>query len=686
MKVDKMLGNEYEGLSLCIAQNEFTASNKQKIKRLFDVQDLDGRYVLTPFKKDPMAAPWFENRDTLYDNVIHPANEAGIWYWYAEDDKRPEYYGKDFIKNCEKTYTYPIEVIQLPGIKSEQTAITQMKRGIPLNNHLCDKYLFAWETNGHYDGILCEKAMLSLDKDNNLLALNEDTTFVYVYSNFPETDILSLPMEKRAFFRYTDLKDSDCKTVVIRNVETIIKGLFLKYITRKNLQIDGFSRADYQKVKEIIGSIPFHSLVADLVSELKCTQEEARAYIHNAMDQLLSVLDGEDIPDQILMDLIVRNQKLYDTCLAHSTEIFNEQQSKIQKEIEQGHNELGRLYEQIKSAEMDYDIQQKNLEKVRSDIQKEKDFGDEVEKQVATKIENARQHAAEFVSEFVFHTGPQPNPVKEEKSQDHLLYVPGVQAEAGLIKQIDSKDSAVRVLRKNLKMLIDESRTAMSQFLFAAYCYRTPVILAGPGSTSIAEKLAISFTGSTAGKIDCSGKYSSYFLSQLEELPEPILIFNNFLQAGWIEQIPEFLQQTKKYCICTSSMKEPLSFETAGLFNYMVPVFTENIVNPFYLENKTEDHCIYGFCSEETEKVAYELDEGYDDSLRTLGMSVFAAFQNTALFNMAGFYQEEGRKDLYKLGYYPYAYVNNRMDKLREILDEDQSVLEKDEILEYIGL
>jgi hypothetical protein len=156
-------------------------------------------------------------------------------------------------------------------------------------------------------------------------------------------------------------------------------------------------------------------------------------------------------------------------------------------------------------------------------------------------------------------------------------YNVGVEEDDSICK--DWEDTIV-ILKENLRIAGVGERwlRPLSAYLYSAYINQVDLLLAGPNGEEIANAFSIAVSGNQASKIVCAGKMSSQAVQLANDSSASVVTVENPFHPDWISHIPHYSRQPKikkQMHIWVHPFMEDLSLEPAGLYNYVLPVFTE---------------------------------------------------------------------------------------------------------------
>lgn len=611
----------------------------------------------------------FENRTTLYDkfNLDSEDNELAFWSWKAtENIKDPD---KDYVQNLEKLNDfYPIEVYKLIGAYNEADILERLKRGIPVGNHKCRKILFS----GVEDvGLLCDTHK-DLEITSEFYKLKPDTTFLISVSGF-KADIVEFEKGERCVYRYTEIDSLNPRERLVRDPLDVVKSCVQENFGWKAAKESQWSKKEWQTAINLLKSISQTDVSRDIAEKLKCSEQDAEKYFSDFTDYVYNYMNGRDITDDIILSLLDRNDELR----TRFSEIFKEEWgANYQSEYSEANQKLEKLNLQFIETENQKKQLEDKVQALKNEIDtledqkaKKEKLAQDVEQKIKDKISAAKKDASDFISQMALY-GQGPYIQNENTSND--LAIQSGQCN-GDVEQLSSLDSALECIEDNLDFIEDKRiYPEISAFLLAAYVKHQSILFAGPHGDMIADALSSAVTGKTTGKVMCDGKYDARVWKKLNDCTDQVVLMRNILKPDWIDNLPDFLQSTPKYCFCTCPIKENLLLEPKGLYDYVLPIFTDGFV-------KEPDRSLdwyFGIYKQKSDKKETSNKER-DRNLRKFRINEYSYKRWSSLLSLAEKYglTSFGR---YLFAYYPYAYLTGQIEQLKEMMDEDTHLQDED--------
>lgn len=244
----------------------------------------------------------------------------------------------------------------------------------------------------------------------------------------------------------------------------------------------------------------------------------------------------------------------------------------------------------LKSLQDKVSTAQKALDKINGEIEEQQKLAGDIEKKVLQKIADSRKNVAEFISNMAF-TAPfyteSRNVVieKAESSQDmpikasrEEIYISGERLAEDSLDHYSKWDDALMLIEEELASAgVDpKMRAGLAAFLFCAWKNNVWVLLAGPNAIDIVDAFSSAIMGKLADKIECEGTYMKVDIPT--SLSGQIIAVKNVFQGNWIDHIAD-LADDSNYYFFINPFAEDLSIEPKGLYNYMIPVFTDLVVS-----------------------------------------------------------------------------------------------------------
>ena len=157
-------------------------------------------------------------------------------------------------------------------------------------------------------------------------------------------------------------------------------------------------------------------------------------------------------------------------------------------------------------------------------------------------------------------------------------------------------DKVITVLEKNLSEagVIDNSKLAccygLAVFLCANYILRQPVLLTGPNVKDICVAMSYAFDDGRYGVLNCTGEFNQAAVEQIGSNGEHIVFVNNLITSNWVNHIQDILKNNEIFFIVGHPFKEDLQVEPSSLFNFLLPILIEPIVDDIPYQRYTNSH------------------------------------------------------------------------------------------------
>ena len=343
------------------------------------------------------------------------------------------------------------------------------------------------------------------------------------------------------------------------------------------------------------------------------TLEEAEAHVKSFIDNIQQYLDASDLDTQVIESIIESHEGLRKK--AEEIAAYNwykenaEAVARAKEEIDSYRDETEKEKSKLDSVHRELSAAQETLVKIQQDILEKEQLADEVEQKVANRISAAQKDAAEFIASMAFNmplytqTSVSSNEAVAgiaETVKDNTfngIYYCGNLLDEETIDHYDTWNDVLITLEDELVSAgVDKKLSGgLAAFLYCAWKNRVPVLLAGPNTTDIADALSSAVVGKTADRIECSGNYTH--INVPNGADGRVITVKNMFQGNWIDHITDLVDE-KNYYIFVNPFTDDLAIEPKGLYNYMIPVFTDLLVSDkashqYYGGKANEDYVDY---------------------------------------------------------------------------------------------
>lgn len=584
-----------ERMSVCMVVEH---NEEIRLHRLADINDEN---QIIPFIPDSNLPKIFENRNLLYKkDGSEQIGYIGVWNWMATSSSlsSESEYIKDYIESWYRAEYELIEVVIISENKSLEFVIEEIKRGRTLEFLSPQIFFCVHVANGNYEGVLCQER--DLKKEGEIYRLKENVFSLPKYTIFSE-DIVRL--EDRSFYKTFHMGEPERK-IIIKNEAEVIKDILLHRASWSFMKQHGISRKDWQQFKGILGGLPDNSLYQEVANRCECSEERAEQYVTDFIVNANQFIDGQDVGSELLHIVIENNEELKKRC----EEIISQKwKNEYEKEINQAKEEFQIIRnqtnsevserEKIKEAidreilhkkeilcEIEKDIETANKEctRLENEIKEYETLGDEVEKKIAKRMEDAKKNVADFICEMAFCTPIQTSQAIEMlgKSEISNIYTVGMESQDEL-DVLERWQYVIDILQEELHEagIADDFLRDFAIYLYAAYRMKMPILLAGPCGSNIANAFSMTLYGKTAGVFECNNEYRADEVQKMLNSDDEIVIIKNPFNAMWVNNIMDLLLPAKKQYFLVVPYTEDLLIEPNGLINYMMPILTEMFVD-----------------------------------------------------------------------------------------------------------
>lgn len=570
--------------SLC---KEISQSHKNKhvikLQRLADI-DKNGRIVNLYAENTP-------ERDILYYNSAGGFSEGmiGIWNWNQEPNR---WAGKsDFVtSNFNKTYS-PVEIIILPECNSDKQLIRFLYEGIAHElAETINRVLFVYPKGFHqYSGVLCTRKQLNEMHGRCIL---QNKFFKLPVYDVGDTEIFST--EEHMFYRRLYLGIPE-RLLSAGNVMETIKELLLERVSWSKMKWKGFTKAEYKEVHAFIEGLQTDDFIQGVMERCDCSDvAEASELIDKFKRNAEGYINQTNLESEIVEDVVRRNEDLLEIGYKSVEEEWRTshagEMNKLKNELNKVRDTIADEKQNLSSMQKKYDNLKRESNKITTDIKRQQLLADTVEQQVKQRITSIQENAASFLTDMMFQIPLYQNSYKNisessnkrmpEKIQNNY-FVKGTLIPTLKGEFISDDEACIELLKENLieAGVIRDISKALATYLYVAHLLHIPLILTGPGSTDIANAMAITFTGRTADQLTFTGEVYEHSINCcLQDDGEFTTIINPF-NTNWAYKLPELLRNPSKYFVLATPYPEELQIEPASLYNLALPVLTDVLVD-----------------------------------------------------------------------------------------------------------
>ena len=407
--------------------------------------------------------------------------------------------------------------------------------------------------------------------------------------------------------------------------------------------------------KDFIDAIPVDDITCKIEAVCRCSKPAAKELLDEFLNIVWKYIDGDSLEDEIIHSALSANTELQEKAKELIRQDWEKENEKLLTEAQQ---KLDLLHAELKSAAEDLGKAQEAFNKTKaederlSDIIAEKEkLADGVEKAIAERIQKARENAADFIASMAF-VGGQPVQIVGTTTPT------SVDAASGL-------DTAVYRTFPEFAHL-DELEAHHSW----ADVINTAVFeLAGPNAIDIAQAFCAAVTAHKHGTLCCEGGYVHQVIEQIGDDGEDIVIINNLLAGSWMNRLPEILSQKDIFYIATHPYVEDIQVEPKSLYGFMLPLFTESLV-----DKKATGNYYGGYFADDFKP--YSAEKGTRKDLTVLSKFALSSLVrskiNSLVATMHNIYPSATADDDFLFFIFPIAYASMEINELIEVIADPQ--------------
>lgn len=552
-----------ERISLCRVLKTKDKDDKDKLWLIRKADIEDG--ILKEFR--PVKGnKSFDKRDRLFWNDGPDINGTfGIWRWSAVPNQSD--YTKDYVEANYAEDLQAVEIIRIPLIMTIEK-LSEIMTGSRLDIAPVSKRFLLCPQNVasiKYRGLLCSAQDFSAD--GGKFRLKKTVTSLPLYS-FSLDDTINI--DGKIFYMSLECGEP-VRMVLMKNPIEIVQDVIRQRLSWQKVKPSGIFNNDWKKIRDLITGMPVNSIYHEIQSACLCTEEEARDYVNSFLAQAEKYIDDEDC-EGIISTILENCPRLR----AKTEAIISESWHEAHKEkIDKAETKIEILISELETKKNELLTAEKRLEELQKRIQSQEQLAEEVCVKVRERISDARKDAANFIAEIAFMS-----PNSENLSYAPIFYLPGKDCASDDTDCINDWQEAIETLSGELHEAgVDRKyNRAFAAFLYSAYINRVPILMAGPNGEDIADAFSVSLFGKTVGAADCSVSYFQGFEHKITTSNDDVFLVKHVFTSEWITHIPDF-QKLGRYHFIVHPFAEDLVIEPKSLFTYILPIFTELIID-----------------------------------------------------------------------------------------------------------
>ena len=483
---------------------------------------------------------------------------------------------QDYIVSEFQAGQVPTEIIIVPDCDSTDDLKERLTQGIE-NGPQGERALFAFPVDGKYTGFLCRTQDFSFQNRRTIL---KPTVAKLPLYEFSDQEIVKFG---HSWFYYRISLGVPQAVFPIIDPFQAVKDAVLRRVPWSRMKT-WFSRKDTQKIQDLLREMPAEGIYQEIADTCACSADEARSYVDSFIQQAETYLQQEDIESDVLLLALERSPALLEKCQELIEEEWRRRHS---QQIEEAEAELSHVSRDTQAQREQYEQlagQQKQLqtrlEHITAELAEKEQLASDVEEKVSQRIDAAKKSAADFICEMAF-SQPSITAHSTYSSEDHYLFQPGIPLNSKTLVENGTWEDLLDTIMTELEEagVSSEYSLAFAAYLYAAYHARIPLLLAGPNGRDIADALSAAVSGETASVLYCGGVFSQSAVEECIGSNGQITVAVDALSAGWVNHIAELSAMQGKLLIVAHPFAEDLLIEPRSLYNYVLPVLTELVVD-----------------------------------------------------------------------------------------------------------
>ena len=665
--------NTDEIISLCGVISDF---NGQKwLIRYADLNN-NGHYYI--FRRNEDIPPYFMNRDKIFYKD-GPSNDGfyGIWTWSAVPNENDP--SKDYILSRYNTEIDAIEIVTITQSTNLDGIVSLLKKGIEYQPHSRRVMFSIYTSKREYMGILCTTK--ELNTVNGRTTISGDCIVVPVYE-FTGDDIIRL--NNGLFFYRNAFAGLPSKLYHLKSPLDIVKNIVFSSISWNAYKTRTVTRAEYRTFKDFIDAIPVDDITHKIGIACRCSNPAAKELLDKFLNIVWKYVDGDSLEDEIVRSTISANTELQEKTKALIRKDWEAENESLLTEARQ---ELDLLRAELKSATENLNEVQEAFNKTKAEderlsgiIAEKENLASNVEKAVTERIQKARENVANFIANMAFVSGQQvqvvetatPAPVNATLESDMATYCTYPEFEN--LDDLEVHHSWADVINTATFELAEagvaeQHRRGLAAFLCAAYIEKQPLLLVGPNTIDITQAFSAAVTAQKYGMLCCQGVYAHQAIEKMGADGEDIIVINNLLASSWMNRLPEILSKKDIFYVATHPYTEDIQVEPKSLYGFMLPLFTE-----FLVDKKATGKYYGGYFSDDFK--SYSTEKGTRRKLAVLSRFALSPLVrnriNSLVATMHDIYPTTSTDDDFLFCIFPITYASMAINELAETIADPQ--------------
>ena len=475
---------EYDHVSVCMVIHD--QQGRTRLSRLADI--VNGEII--PFTRDDTKPKRFDNRDRLFwRDGPSEDNSIGIWAWKAVPNMSDP--STDYVISTFQEKLHVIEVVEPPHCKSIADVSAMLIENHQIKTESAKVLYVCANNDGTADGLLCSTDQFEQSSDSKKL---KSSVFMLPHYTIRISDVISVAGMRILKHFHLGIPQSVFR---VRSPYALIKKMVLERSTWAIMRVHGLAKKDAQFFRNFIKELPVETLVQELSDEYSCSLEDAQKYVNEFISHADSYLSENDLDGEILIAALERNGHLLAKCKDELTRDWEKENEEI---IQHANAELHMIEEkqieqreELERIQTDHEKAEAEIKAFREELSKKEKLAEEVSERVSSRIQEARENAAQFISEMAFVSPMQQNTIKgnDKCTGIYRTHIVGSYLEED---DIDDLYSFEEELAENLEKegYNEKSAIEMAQGIAYCICKRIPIVV-GENADCIANCIAAMF-------------------------------------------------------------------------------------------------------------------------------------------------------------------------------------------------
>lgn len=702
------MNEQVEFISLC---NVWVDSyDKIWLGRLADIHN--GK-LETPYIDEDLPKQ-FGNRDRLYwSNGPKEDGSIGVWRWTATP--RDTDFMKDYITSDFQQKLRPARVVIVKHIHSTNELLDKIVSGISTHKYSCD-IMFSYESEPQkYTGVLVKYDQLLWD---STIHLKEDVFNLPIY-HFDEAEVYTVKSSLR-FMRSLPIEPSD-EYISVGSKDNLLKQLLLKKITRPLFkEVIGGTKADWKNCKIIVESVCDATFYEEVATLAKCSLEQATQLVENFVDRANNIFSIGDIDSEILSQLVLKNDALRSHC---ENIVDSRWRNQHKQEISTAEAEIAQIHQKASDAvrEAEQQLQsltqekhavedeksailaeiassQQKLDGLLKEIERYEALGNDTVQAVRAKIGEAQKDMAGFIAElsvFMPQIKADVEIQHESRVPNHWRFMEGLSYDEdddlneADIEECSGWEDTLDILKSNLQLagVGEQWLSYLSAVLYSAHINKVHLLLSGPNAKNIADAVSLAITGRGIPAIQCYGEKEESAILSAYTAKDPLIAVENPFHPDWISSMPYTNYggcDSEKTMLWLHPFVEDLAIEPCGLYNYVLPIFTE-----CFVEQKASWQAMTAGIQQNGYETYHSSEKAVVQMrhIKKLGISKLTTNRIQQLLNDAKNMSGISNSDMeYLFALLPFSVLNGKQSFLKDVLENEKSISSavKAEAMRYI--